>query len=288
MSFPQASSSQPDSNPSSSYQWDNFLRNLGEWRGSFTRLSPQGQVDQDTPSTLILEKCNQNQVRLTLKFFSPETGALEQEKSLAFESIGPNIVFFENGAFSQGSLQVGPFSQFGGEFGFVAGDRRLRVVQLYNPESHLSQITLIREQRAGSNAPERPPLSVENLLGTWQGHATTRYADLQPTAHYETQLVVERQGDRLYQHIHTAKVDVSSSASISGSTLLFDQGGFPIQVLLLPDGGSSATPLTVPKGQPFFLEVGWLLETGLRQRLIRSYDAQGRWLSVTQVIEQQQ
>ena len=33
-----------------SSQWQNFLQNLGEWRGSFTGISPSGAVLKDTPS----------------------------------------------------------------------------------------------------------------------------------------------------------------------------------------------------------------------------------------------
>ncbi|NES91376.1 DUF3598 family protein, partial [Okeania sp. SIO2B9] len=34
-------------------QWENFLQNLGEWHGSFTKISAQGDIVEDTPSILI-------------------------------------------------------------------------------------------------------------------------------------------------------------------------------------------------------------------------------------------
>ena len=37
-----------------SSQWDNFLRNLGEWRGSFASLDATGAVVESTPSILSL------------------------------------------------------------------------------------------------------------------------------------------------------------------------------------------------------------------------------------------
>jgi hypothetical protein len=79
---------------------------------------------------------------------------------------------------------------------------------------------------------------------------------------------------------------MASSAEIQGSVLRFEQGSYPIQLLLLPGGASVNTPLTVPQGQSFFLEAGWLIEANLRQRMIRSYDAQGNRIRLTLVTEQ--
>ena len=48
--------------------WQNFLKNLGEWRGSFTRLTPQGEVVGSTPSILTLEGFEENKlVRFRLR-----------------------------------------------------------------------------------------------------------------------------------------------------------------------------------------------------------------------------
>ncbi|MEB3174709.1 MAG: DUF3598 family protein, partial [Cyanobacteriota bacterium] len=32
--------------------WENFLKNQGEWRGSFTQVSPTGEILGSTPSIL--------------------------------------------------------------------------------------------------------------------------------------------------------------------------------------------------------------------------------------------
>jgi Domain of unknown function (DUF3598) len=55
--------------------------------------------------------------------------------------------------------------------------------------------------------------------------------------------------------------------------------------LLLPDGVSSNIPLQISHRQPFFVEAGWLLADNERQRLIRSYNDKGEWISSTHVIE---
>lgn len=56
-------------------------------------------------------------------------------------------------------------------------------------------------------------------------------------------------------------------------------------MLLLPDGASSTSPQQVRVRQAFFLEVGWLLQPGERQRMIRSYSDKGEWSSLTLVTE---
>jgi hypothetical protein len=71
-----------------------------------------------------------------------------------------------------------------------------------------------------------------------------------------------------------------------GSALRFDQGSQPVTVLLLPAGASTSFPTEIRSGQPFFLELGWLITPTLRQRLIRTYNGQGTWVSLTLVVEQ--
>jgi len=78
---------------------------------------------------------------------------------------------------------------------------------------------------------------------------------------------------------------ISSAARIEGSLLYFE-GGLQInKMMLLPDGASSTCPQQVRGGQAFFLEVGWLLQPDLRQRLIRRYNDKGEWSTLTLVTE---
>ncbi|CAA9337560.1 FIG00870880: hypothetical protein [uncultured Leptolyngbya sp.] len=267
-------------------QWECFLENLGTWHGSFARLSVQGELVKETSSILVLEQRQEKQVRFSLKRDSSEFQDMEFDLTGSFSS---GLLFFENGGFCQGSTQFSPHAEFGAEFGFIHGDRRLRFVQMYNA-GQLSGLTLIREQRAGSGAPERPPLQVEDLIGEWQGEALTIYPDLRTPTTCATKLSIRREDNRLYPELRWGQGDEervsASSAQINGSILQFDQGAMPIQILLLPDGVSSNCPLSVKPGHPFFLEVGWLLQPNLRQRMVRSYTAKGEWSSITLVTEQ--
>lgn len=273
-------------------QWDCLLQNLGEWHGSFTRLSPQGELIEDTPTLVSLEAVNNHQTmrQVVRRLTNPP-----DEKVLEYSSLNRGVLFFENGAFSQGSLQFGPFSEFGAELGLIEttqqntlGDRRLRLVQLFNRDSQLAQLTLIREKRASATTPERPPLRVEDLLGTWEGEAITLYPDWRDPSTSSTRLHLQMEtSDRLTQTLTFGNPGqtITSSAQIVGSVLTFNQGHLPIQVLLLPDGASSTCPTHIKTGQPFFLEVGWLLQPNLRQRLIRSYSDKGEWSRLTLVTE---
>ncbi len=266
-------------------QWQCLLKNLGAWQGSFTRFSAAGIQQEDIPSLVTLQGLNDNRtMRQTIQQLSA-TGELIYDRVLEYSSVNRSTLFFANGAFSQGSLQFGLFSEFGAELGLMAGDRRLRVVQQFDKASQLAQLTLIREHRQPTPKSERPVLTVPQLLGTWQGEATTLYPDWRKVQ-YSTRLTVALEGDRLVQHLSTPELQFTSTAEIAANRLLFDQGKYPIQVLLLPDGASSNTPLSIPRGLPFFLEAGWLIQANVRQRMIRSYNAQGEWVSLTLINEQ--
>ncbi|WP_424097640.1 DUF3598 family protein [Moorena producens] len=288
-------------------QWECFLQNQGSWHGSFTTFSPKGQQLKDIPSVLTIEGLDDNQkIRLTLRYLPPEQAIFN--RILEYTNVDRYLMFFDSGAFSQGALQWIPYGEFGAEFGLIEGNRRLRMVQLYNRESQLKQLTLIREKLAGTDTPERPPLTLEQLLGEWRGEAVTLYSDLRTPNIYPTHLKLQHhESNRLVQQLTFGTGEslrtITSSAKIDGSILYFDGGATPVgfpdlgnahqekgavstQVLLLPDGASSTCPITVKPGHSFFLEVGWLWQPNQRQRLIRSFNDKGQWVSLTLVREQ--
>jgi hypothetical protein len=259
-------------------QWKALLENLGEWEGSFTRLSPQGQLLEDTKSVVSLEGLNHNQtIRQIIRLG-------ENEKILEYSSLGKGIMFFENGAFSQGSIQLAPFSDFGAEFGFIHQNHRLRLVQLFDRSLNLDKFTLIREHKAKTQPSQRPVLTIDALLGEWVGEAATIYPDLQKPDIYpiKMNLHLDHSG-HLTQSLSFANRTISSTATIKDSILFFEQN--QVQVLLLADGASVTSPLKAHLRQPLFLEVGWLINPNLRQRMFRSYNDKGEWISLTLVTE---
>lgn len=272
-------------------QWECLLQNLGEWQGSFTQLSPQGELLEDTPTVVSFQGLDNNQtMRQTVRRLHPNQPV--EEKILEYSSLGRGILFFENGAFSQGSIQLSPFSEFGAELGLINGDRRLRLLQLFNKTGQLDRLTLIREQLAGTTTAERPHLKVDDLVGEWLGEAVTLYPDWRSPDTYPTKLQIDKNSDSQLTQQLTINMDtsatrnISSTARIEGSCLYFDRGPQPNQILLLPDGASATSPQQVRAGGSFFLELGWLIQPNQRQRLIRRYNEKGEWISLTLVTEQ--
>jgi hypothetical protein len=205
---------------------------------------------------------------------------------LEYSSLNSTILFFENGAFSQGSMQWGPYSNFGSEFGLIDSDRRLRMVQLYNNASRLDRVVLIREKLPLSNTPEKPPLTIEQLLGEWQGEAVTIYRDLRNPDTYTTHLQIEKQDSNyITQKLSFDNQTITSQARIENSRLLFEASSLPLQILMLPDGASCNCPLEIKSGHNFVLEMGWLLRPNLRQRITRNYNNKGTWVNCTLVTE---
>ena len=271
-------------------KWDCFLKNLGEWHGSFTRFSPQGEEISDTPTLVTLEGLNDNQNVHQVVRYLP-LNEPPRDVVVDYDSLNRSILFFEHGAFSQGSMQWGPYSAFGGEFGLIDNDfgdgtRRLRMVILYNSSSLLEKAVLIREKLPHSNVSERPVLNVASLLGEWQGEAVTLYADLRNPSEFSSYLKIkQKDGNHIEQTLAFGDRTINSIAKLEGDRLLFADSKLPTQIMLLPDGASCNCPLEVKLGQNFILEMGWLLQPNIRQRIIRSYNEKGNWVSCTLVTE---
>jgi hypothetical protein len=252
-------------------QWENFLQNLGEWHGSFASLDPSGRVVDSTPSILSLEQGEEPQlVHFKLRRFGDGLDrAPTREISQEYRSLGKQVVFFESGTFCKGSLQLAPGTVFGAEFGFVAGDRRHRLVQLHSPEGTFESLVLIREFRTGSGSSERPPLEADHLLGHWKGQAATISAEWPEPYLAPCDLDVHRGGDgSLALHTKIGAVDETS-------------GGQSERLMLLPDSGYCLVPLQVSHREAFRVEAGWLPSPDRMERLIRRYDTSGAWISAT-------
>jgi hypothetical protein len=238
-------------------QWLNFLQNLGDWHGTFTSLRPNGELKGNTYTILNLVKgdedhCgNVTMVRFRLRRFSDadRQGEPMSDHCQDYRSLGRQVVFFESGTFCKGTLQLAPGIASGAEFGFVAGDRRHRLVMLHDAEGRPDQLVLIREVRANSDAPERPPLGDDQLIGSWHGVAATVTSDWPEPDRSDITLEVTPE--------------------------------WLNQLLLLPDGGYGLVPQQVSHRTSVELEAGWLLAPDRLERLIRRYDSSGAWQSST-------
>lgn len=274
-------------------QWECVLENLGEWVGSFTTVTPGGELIEDIPSIITLADIRDRQaVHLVLKRFYPLPNSTERyAKEIVWDfSTPPGIgaVYFETGAFSSGGLTASIGVNTIIEFSLVAGDRRFRMIQLFDSSQQLDRVTFVREQLQGATQPERPQLVITDLLGTWKGIATTLDPDGRSTIDPNTQstFTVSDTGYQFTQAGHS--VDLTVDHHIPSARLWHFQDKRDCQsyqLLLLPDSGYAIAPTKIELGHAFSLEIGWIHQPGQRQRLVRRYDCNGKWESATLIVE---
>ncbi|MCP9928240.1 DUF3598 family protein [Cyanobium sp. CH-040] len=269
-------------------QWQNFQRNLGAWRGSFTDVDAHGQPLDATPSLLTLSSAEDGRVvHFRLQRFGGEEPSAPPTQDIAqeYRTLGRQVVFFDDGCFCKGSLQLAPATRFGAEYGFIAGDRRHRLVQLFAEDGGFDALVLIREFRDGSAAEERPPLSPGQLSGSWEGQAATIEADWPEPTLQQVRIRVDQSdgGQCLTVETDLGGACTAVRARRQGASCFAcaPEAGQPARLLLLPDGGFSLTPLQVSHRQAFSVEAGWLQSADRWLRLIRRYGPSGEWLSAT-------
>lgn len=273
-----------------SSQWQNFLLNRGEWRGSFTSLSAAGEEIGSTPSILSLEPAEEDRlVRFHLRRYGSGSYDTEPTREVRtdYRTLGRQVVFFDSGSFSKGSLQVAPSTASGAEFGFIRDDRRFRLVQLFTDAGNFDGHVLIREFRAGSAAIERPPLQSEHLLGQWSGQMATITADWPVPELATVQVAVHRPADPAQAQLRIetqTPAGVSTISAVGDGPRLALQGPMPGLIQFLPDGGYSLIPDRISHREAFVVEAGWMPAPDRLERLIRRYDASGAWLSSSQCL----
>jgi hypothetical protein len=250
-------------------QWDCLLKNLGCWEGSFTRISATGKILEDIPSQTILDgRDDRKTIHQTIRQFYPSG---TQEKILEYSSLARSILFFENGAFSQGSTQLGFNSEFGAELGLIDGNTRRRLVQIFNKSGELDKLTYIRETLANTDLQTSQTIGWEQLQGKWRCEGITLYADWRSPDRFTT---VTRWED---------KNRTSELYSELGSEFE-NKLNTNCQPLFLPDGVASICPATIKLGEPVNLEMIWMIQPDRYHQMIRHYDERGGWISLTLAI----
>lgn len=271
-------------------QWECVLENLGEWVGSFTTVTAQGELIEDIPSIINLTGVRDNQaIHLVLKRFYTLPNSTERyAKEVVWDfSTPPGVgaIYFDTGAFSSGAWAVAAGVKTISEFSLRAEDRRFRMIQTFDINQRLDRVTFVREQREGTTAPERPQLQISDLLGSWSGTTTTFAADQVPIiTTTESTFTASNSGYQLAEDgelVNSITICDPSTARI----LQFSRSGQAYEMLLLPDGGYSTTPIEIRLGHPFDLEIGWIHQTGQRQRLVRRYDGAGKWVSTSFMVD---
>jgi hypothetical protein len=268
-------------------QWECVLENLGEWVGSFTTITPDGELIEDIPSIINLEGIrDHNAIHLVLKRFYPLPNSTERyPKEVVWDfSTPPGIgaIYFETGAFSSGALTVAAGVKTIAEFSLIATDRRFRMIQMFDIHQQIDRVTFVREQRQGSTAPERPQLSISDLLGKWKGTVTRSFADGRSSIASDTEstFAISNSGYQLVEDARSIDLTVVKDSLANRLQFRDPQDGQSYQMILFPDGGYTILPFQIKLGAAFYLEIGWIYQPGQRQRLVRRYDSTGKWESV--------
>ena len=230
-----------------SSQWDDLLRNVGEWRGWFDSMDGSLQRTKRQPSLLTLEPSASGvPLYLTLLLWPEGAGAPHQmpsgepEKRIvqSFMRLDPDMEVFGTGSFSRGTLYRSNWTKLYAEFGFLHGPRRHRLVLLWDGAGQLDRIVLIREFRAGSSAVECPPLQAKQLVGDWC-------------------CAIASPGDGIRLEADDLQ-----------------------QWIFLPDGGAFLAPPQIEPNQPFSIEALWLSSPTSLERITRRYGDNGALMSV--------
>ena len=237
-------------------QWQALLRNAGVWRGWFDTLDQDFKRIEHRPSLLTLEPSPAGvPLNLCLLFWprnpaadqDPYAGEPEKRITQSFWRVDNELGVFGSGSFSRGTLFCSSWTRLYAEFGFLHGDRRHRLVLLWNGSRDFDHPVLIREVRDGSGAQENPALGTEQLLGNWQvQHSVLPLDDPSVPDPPAFNMQLESQ----------------------------DLDGF----VWLPDGGAFRAPQQIKLDDPFVIEALWLATPQRLEWMQRCYDANGGWI----------
>ncbi|MGK7945267.1 MAG: DUF3598 family protein [Microcystaceae cyanobacterium] len=257
-------------------QWQNFLKNSGEWHGSFTQFSPLGIELSDTPSILTIESLDNNQsASLTLERFYQNQPPQKLSQTYTPFSLSSDLTFFDDGSFCRGNQFIYPYSTPILEFSFIKSAYRSRQVHQYNKEGYLEKLTLIREQKSALQENITSAYTLKDWQGKWQVKSLT--LDVHKSLINEESFMTDifLQEDQL---IMSETIGI-----IDHNTINFEQS--KRRITLLPNGAWVNAPHPIIYHQPCFFEVGWQCQSNQRIQLQRNYNEQGQWCSSTLIYE---
>jgi hypothetical protein len=270
-------------------QWQYVLENLGAWSGCFSRHSPTGEHLGDIPSEIYLQGVDDNKsINLLLRRYYPDPAAPDKmySKDLVMDFSAPNLgtLFLPTGAFSEGSDYLYVTSPIWAELALNDGDRRLRLIQKF-VNHRIEQLTLVTETRIDRPQPPSPQVKLEDLIGATIIYADGRQVDNLPTV--ESLVRIDDRhlqstgsiGDRQFADA----IEISDNAGEFQFT--YQRGQQIDRLVLMKDGGYGICPIDILHAHPVELSLGWLTQANRRQRIMRTYDENGRWTSVILITE---
>mgnify|MGYP001791232291 CR=1 FL=1 len=270
-------------------QWTYIRKNIGQWRGPFIQFSSQAAQGSEVPwvRTLAKERLHQH-MSLALQL------TLHRQPNY---TPGHDICCLPTGAFSQGAMVRRPWSSFGAEFSLLTDNRRLRLVQLYNGtasgEHTLDYVTLIPEYRSpavGPDALDSPPLTLDTVLGTWQGNSLYLPATMDKPHIGSSHWQAQRRGNDLTVTWgqESKPTDPKTQRFTPIDPHRWQAADSSLQFWLLPGGASCTVYPQLSKQQGARLELCWYLSSHQRQRLVRDYGTDGNWIGTSLMLETRQ
>uniref|UniRef100_A0A1D1ZBD1 CD40 ligand n=1 Tax=Anthurium amnicola TaxID=1678845 RepID=A0A1D1ZBD1_9ARAE len=181
-------------------------------------------------------------------------------------------------------------------------DMRARAFHIMDPKGVLEMLLIFLEERgdSGSLIPSCNGLKDDTtrltpFLGRWEGHSITKRSGVYGATITEADIVALLEMDdkgHVVQDIisTTGRSDTTTivhwTGTVSNNLVAFD-GGY--QMTLLPGGMYMGCPSDIGKSvaqsQSFHLEFCWMESPYRRQRLVRTYDAEGLAVSSTYFLE---
>ncbi|MBW4681901.1 MAG: DUF3598 family protein [Microcoleus vaginatus WJT46-NPBG5] len=230
--------------------WENFCKyQASSWHGTWIAYSPQLETIKVVNVITSLKLNPENTEIHHVNYYSYADGTTEEKEYGRYTKDSLRSLFLEN-TFSWGIKKLEVGSKLFMEIGFRHENQRTRLVTEYDERHALQRITVIREQLSVPPSEPAQP-SVENLSGVWQGNSVSMMSDLQVSE----AIPIQWQG--------------------------FDSLGEQNQVFFFPDGISLSCPLQLEIGEAFAIAGGWLLNSTEHQRVIRQFDQQGNFTSLT-------
>ena len=263
-------------------QMQSLAMHLGQWEGMFTDFSPEAKLLAQKSSVILFEEPEPKVIRQTNRYPGCE------DKVWEYRDLSAGIRFFEDGSFSNGRVQLAPFSTFATEQGFLYKDQKARIVQLFDVDGKASTIITIQEVR-GRTAQEIPPLynPLERLLGTWKGEALVLFPDWPEPEKLESELILEKDGTRIHRQFKMGAQTFDGIGNYEDSAVGFDD----CRMVFFPGNLMTMSPPQLPllsSDKSFAIEIGWLVEPKTCFRMIRYYDHKGSWQKVVLIKERSQ
>ena len=246
--------------------WKNFTdQHLYDWYGIWTRYTPTGGIQESFRSLRHFEgNADKTEIYQLNQYIYAEDDVKEQrwnfnerENSLFDGMFHPQAEFMRGYFFPSGhsiwaTTQLKSETYFAMELFFRYQSLRHSVGIVYDDQGNLFRTANIREDSTAYPSSywstDLEQLSQQNLEKNWTGTSITITSDLEISEPISTQFRWDREGHQLFY---------------------------------LPDGVSISCPEKVTVGTSFDCVVNWLINDNEMHQLISSYDATGKFQSLT-------